>query len=572
VGTLFSALDIGRAGLQVAQVQLDITGHNIANVNKIGFSRQRVELITRMPNYTPYGAIGRGPGVAGIERLREGFLDFVYRQSVQGFGNASIRARYFARIEDIFQEPGSTGFGTRLDAFFDALNDFSTHVEDIPVRVALLSEAQALAAGLKQAAERLKTLRTNANEEVRNLVPEANSLMSRIADLNGRIREAELSGQSANDLRDDRDVLIDELAQIINITYREREDGQIDIMVGSDMVVNGDKYREMRAVATPAIDPGRPDLLEVRFVDTDDLVTITDGELFGALNIRDSVLVSVDNRLDELARTLIHAVNRIHSSGNGLSAVGVPMTSTYPVNSAATALTLAGLPFTVQDGSFEIYVYDSAGNIVDSVTVPVLASGNPALQTDLAAIESAINGLTGMSALVGPDGRLTITPDAGYSFTFANDTSGALAALGLNSFFTGFDAETIDVNQLLLDHPEYVTSAYSTDPLDTGDNSAALDLAALRNALLLGGDTQTFSAYYQATVVQVGVDTRANDQTLTVERSFVEDFDRRRLEVSGVNLDEEVTFLIQFQRAFEASARVITVADRMLETLLNVAL
>jgi len=71
---------------------------------------------------------------------------------------------------------------------------------------------------------------------------------------------------------------------------------------------------------------------------------------------------------------------------------------------------------------------------------------------------------------------------------------------------------------------------------------------------------------------QVGVDTRANDQTLTVERSFVEDFDRRRLEVSGVNLDEEVTFLIQFQRAFEASARVITVADRMLETLLNVAL
>lgn len=570
MGTLFSAFDIGRAGLQIAQVQLDVTGHNIANVNKPGFSRQRVELTTRLPNYTPYGAIGRGPAISGIERLRESYLDFVYRQSSQGFGSASVRARYYSRIEDIFQEPGDIGFGTRLDAFFDALSDFSTHVEDIPVRVSLLSEAQALAAGLNQAAERLNTLRTNANEDVRGLVPEINSLMSRIAELNGNIRDVELTGIRANDLRDDRDVLIDELSQLINITYRERDDGQIDITVGSDMVVNGDEYREMYAAATNTIDPARPDLLEVRFVDTDDLVTITDGELFGSLDVRDNVLVGVDNRLDELARTLIHAVNRIHSSGNGLEGIGVPMTSVYPVASPLAPLTLAQLPFDVVDGSFEIYVYDSAGNVVDSVTVPVVASGNPALQTTLTDIENAINGLTGMSALIAPDGTITITPDAGFTFTFANDTSGALAALGLNSFFTGLDASSIDVSQLLLDHPEYVTSAYSTDPLDTGDNTAALDLAALRNALLLGGDTQTFADHYQGTVVQVGIDTRANDQTLSVEQSFVEDFDRRRLEVSGVSLDEEATFLIQFQRAFEASARVITVADRMLEALLAV--
>ena len=125
LGTLFSTLDIGRAGLSVAQVQLDITGHNIANVNREGFSRQRVNVTTRLPNFLPYGALGRGPGVDSIERLRDAFLDSVYREQVAGLGRSEVEAEYFAQIEDIFLEPSANGFSERLNLFYDALNDFS---------------------------------------------------------------------------------------------------------------------------------------------------------------------------------------------------------------------------------------------------------------------------------------------------------------------------------------------------------------------------------------------------------------------------------------------------------------
>lgn len=570
MGTLFSALDIGRAGLQVAQVQLDITAHNIANVNKEGFSRQRVELTTRVPNFKSYGAIGRGPAIAGIRRLRESFLDIIYRQSVDGLGGAEVRSRYFSRIEDIFQEPGDLGFGTRLDAFFDVLNDFATNVEEMPVRTSVLAEAEALAASLNQVAQRLRTLRTNANEDVRNLVPEVNSLTSRIAELNRNIRDLELTGVEANDLRDDRDLLIDQLAKLVSVTYRERDDGQVDVLIGDDELVTGTNFREIYAAPTSTIDPSRPDLLEVRFVDNDAAVTIQGGELFGAIDIRDNFIPEIDDRIDELARTLILQLNRIQSSGNGISGIAQALTSTHGVNSSFSPLNLADLPFTVEDGAFDIFVYDSAGNVVDSLNFSVVTTGPLANQTNIADIESAINSMSGISATANADGTITITPAAGNTFTFSNDTSGALAALGLNNFFNGTDAETISVSQHLLDHPEYLSSAYSTDPLETGDNAAALDMANLRTALLLAGGTQSLNEFYQSTVVQIGVDTRANEETLSVEQSFSDDFQRRRLEVSGVSLDEEVTFLIQFQRAFEASARVISVADRMLETLIGV--
>lgn len=570
MGTLFSALDIGRAGLQVAQVQLDITAHNIANVNKEGYSRQRVELVSRIPNYKNYGAIGRGPGISDITRLRDAFNDTAFRQATEELGSATLKSSFFSQIEDIFDEPSEDGFSSRLDTFFSALSDFSDAVEDNPVRVALLSEAQALAAGLNDVASRLEELRTNANEDVRNIVPEINSLTSRIAELNDAIRRGEATGSSANDLRDDRDLLLDELSELANISYHERADGQIDVLIGGDQVVTGTKYREIYAAPTSTIDPDRPELLEVRFVDTDAAVNIRSGELAGAIETRDTVIPGIEAKLDDFAQTLIYQMNRIQSSGNGLSNIAEATTSTNGVISPFAPFNFAQLPYEVVDGSLEFYVYDSSGNVVDSTTISITATGNLADQTTLSDLQSALDALSGVSTTIDAHGRLTVTPDAGNTFTFANDTSGALAAIGFNNFFTGDDAASIAVSQHLLDHPEYISSGYSTDPLETGDNTAALDFATLRNENVLGGGTQTFSDFYEALVVQIGVDARTNEQELGVQQAFVQDFTQRRAEVSGVNLDEEVTNLVMYQRAYEAAARIITVADRMLETLMNV--
>jgi len=563
VGTLFSALDIARSGLQAAQIQMDVAGHNIANVNREGFSRQRVTLAARYPNYRSYGALGRGVEVQNIERIRELFLDTVYRQQVPELGSADVRATYFTRIEDIFQEPGEHGLGSRLNLFFDALNDFASNVEEQPVRLSVVTEAESLVTTLREVEERLRQLRTNANEEVRNMVPEINSLAERIAAMNVHIRAAELGDIKANDMRDERDRLIDQLARLVNITTRERTDGQVDILISGDVLVNGDNTRELVAQRNPALDPERADLVDIRFADNDSLVNVRSGELYGALSIRDTELVEMDQRIDLIAATIIEQINRIHSRGNGLNNLAGTIASSNPVTDATSALGDAGLPFTVTAGTFDVVVYDAADNPT-TTTITVTAA------TTLESLAADLNAIANFSASIGADGvTLELGTAAPHTFTFADDTSGVLTALGVNGLFTGYDARTIAVNPDLLDNTLLLSSGFSLDVLDTGDNAAALAMADVRNMLVLENGAATINDYYESTIVEIGINTRANQDLLDVERTFVNDFKRRREEVSGVSLDEEVTNLMQFQRAFEASARVITTVDRMLDALLT---
>ena len=562
MGTLFSTFNIAQSGLTAAQIQLEIAGHNIANVNREGYTRQRAQLVTNEPLMQSYGALGRGVAVVGVERLREAFLDEVYRQQSPALGSAEIRASYFARMEDLFQEPGENGFGTQIESFFDSLNDFAGNVEEIPVRMSVITEAQNVCAGLNLMASQIYALRTNANEEVRNMVPEINSLTERIAALNERISAAEAGGGGTmNDLRDERDLLLDQLSSFVNISCRERSDGKVDVILGDDALVEGAYAHELVAQMDPSLDPSRPDLVRVTFADSGFDLNLQSGKLYGALTIRDGDLVELANRVDELAATMIAAINQIHSTANGLENWSGTVYGTNAVADPAAALVSAGLPFDVQAGTLDLVVYDSSGGY----TTHTLSIGNTTTLNNLAA---AINSLPNFSASVTSDGRLQLQANAGYSFSFSDDQTGALVALGVNGLFTGTKAGDIALNQAILNDPRLLASGYSLDPLNTGDNTAALDMANVRTEMLIDG-TSTIGDYYETTIVRVGVHARANEQTLRMEQAFVEDFQRRREEVSGVSLDEEVTNMLQFQRAYEASARVISVVDRMIEALLN---
>lgn len=570
MGTLFSTLNIARSGLTAAQVQLDTTGHNIANVNKDGYSRQRVELVGRVPVNRIFGQIGTGVGIVQIERIRDEFLDKLYQEQVAGLGNAEIRAEFYELIESIFLEPSDTGLSSNINDFFSALNEFATNVESIPVRTSVLTAAASLAQALNDTSSRLDTLRTNANEEVINFVPEINSLTSRIAVLNEQISSSELGGTTANDLRDDRGVLLDQLGKIVNIFTRERAGGQVDVLVSGDVLVDGTRALELETVKNAALDPERNDLVEVRFVKTGRVLNVQNGELFGALEMRDLTLVDIDSDIDELATTIIEQINKVHSQGFGLSNFTGTMTGSYSVTDPSVTLNTAGLPFTIFPGSFDIHVYDETTSPATAVggtpvTINVLATST------LNDIVGQLNAVPNITAAVTANGELSITAAAGFSFGNTNDDSNLLTALGMNGLFTGTDAKTIGINSVIADNVELLASRFSPNPLDSGENLAALALLDVQNGTFLSNDTATINDFYESMNVQVGVDTRANLDLLEIERTFVDSFERRRQEISGVSLDEEVTLMIQFQRAFEASARVITVADRMLESLLTMA-
>ncbi len=568
MGTLFSALSIGQSGLRAAQVQLDTAGHNIANVNREGFSRQRVELAGFLPNNTAFGQIGRGVQVTNIHRMRDPLLDLLYRNQVGGLSNTQLQSQYLNQIQDLFLEPTSDGVSGRLNRFFEALQQFSVNVEALPVRVNVLVEAEQLAGLLNNTYTRLNDLRSNANEEIIQFVPEINSLAERIGALNDRIHLTEATGNPANDLRDDRDVLVDRLATIADVTVSEQNDGQYEVFIGGQQLVSGDLVRAVEAVQNATIDPTRPDLVELRFTDNNELVQVRNGELYGALQIRDQELPGVIADINEMAATLIQQINLIHSQANGLSNLSGTVTASNGVTDPTIDLATAGLPFAFTPGTFQVNVYDNTGALVVGAPYTITVAAGDSLD-DVVALVDALPNLT---ATVNTDGQLAVTSAAGFSFGFASDTTGLLAATGMNPLFTGTDARTIGVNQDIIDNPALLAGAFDTDPAATGDNTAALALAAVQDGQYFQAGTASINDFYESIVVGVGIQTRANEAVLKVETTVNETFQRRRQEISGVSLDEEVALLLQFQRAFEASARIITVTDRMLDSLLSMAL
>lgn len=540
-----------------------MTAHNITNVNTEGYSRQRAEISARSPVTYSFGELGRGVQIDSVERVRDQFLDSVYRAQLPSLESSTVQSGYYTRIENLFQEPGENGFGTRLNEFFDVLNTYSTNVESLPAREAVIAQAQTLASNLNEMARRLDDLQTDANEQILDLVPEINSITERIAALNENIRSVEGgTGQTSSGMRDERDVLLDKLAGYVNISTREGEDGQVSVLLGDQELVSGTGAHALEAVRNATLDPDRTDLVDVRFVETKEQAAISNGELYGALVMRDTAIPTVSARLDTIASSIIQEMNSIQSQGHGLKALSGNVLAANAVTSAAAPLTSAGLPFAVKSGQFSVIVYDSTGN---ATTTTVSVSASMSLNSVVAQLQS----IPGLSAQMVGGTTLRVTPATGNTVAFASDTSGLLTALGMNGLFTGHDAATIGVSDTIASNPSLLTSGYGANIANTGDNQAALDMAGLRNTLVLENDTASINDYYQSLIARLGIDSQASKQAVTVESGYVQDFQSRRQEVSGVSIDEEVTSMIQFQRAFESSARVISVVDRMLETLIN---
>jgi len=569
MGNLFATLGIAVSGLQASQIAVQVTGHNIANVNTDGYSRQRADLVTRWPVTTQYGSLGRGVNVADIFQMRDRLLDAVFQNETQNVGELTVERDFLQRIEDIFQEPGATGIGGLLDEFFASVQALANYPEELPLRTSMIAAASVLAEGFNDIDRRLEQIRTDANTEITTLVEEVNTLTEQIAELNYNIVRAEATGKMANDFRDRRTVLLDRLAELVDIQTVDAANGSVTVLVGGEVLVDGKYWTELGTQVNPALDPERGDLVEVVIAASGRVVTMTGGRFKGLFDVRDIIAPELATRVNQLAATLIFEFNRIHTQGTGLTGFSNLRSDNAVLDPSADLDDAAatGLAFTPVNGTFEINVVDSLGNVVTNVIVVDLDGvGADDSLTDLAA---NIDAIANISASVSADNRLVITADPTYSFVFSNDTSNVLAALGSNIFFSGSDASDIAVNPAIVADERLIAASLSTDPRDTGDNRNALAMAALQETAVLNFGTSTLNDYYEETVAALGVAARRASEEVDVVESFRRNIDRRREEVAGVSIDEEMANLMQFQRAFQASARVFTVVDVLLDTVVN---
>ena len=312
---LFQGLELGKRALIAHQYALTTAGHNMANVSTPGYTRQRVNLAATDPMVTSIGRFGTGVRISSVLQVRDLFLTAQYRQGNDQLNRWSARQQAMNEVENVFQEPSEEGFGKTLDSFFAAWQTLSQNPESSAGRAAVREQASLVANAFHQMSNRLSDLEKSLDDQVSGLVTKINSLGENIAELNHQIARSELGGGMANDLRDRRDQLIDELSQYAGVHTIEMKNGVARVFLGSMEFVEQSSFNPLATATSSAGDQTSTDVV---WQGGGAPLLVGGGELAGLLEARDELLPQYRSQLDELAGAMVQQVNTMHRTGYGL--------------------------------------------------------------------------------------------------------------------------------------------------------------------------------------------------------------------------------------------------------------
>jgi len=314
----FSAIELLRRALASHQRSMDVVGHNIANVNTPGYTRQEAVLSSLPPpgSLSRFGApllVGGGVRVASLRQARDEFLDRQLRQARQSSAEWRARADFWSQVEAVFPEPSDVGLGELLARFWNAWQEVSLNPESLAARASLVQQAQVLTDALRQAAGRLDQVRQHLDAVATGHVHRVNQIAHELANVNTQIARLEVSGQRALDLRDHREQLLAELEELADVTYTQTDSGELLVYLqGRELVGPGGRTTAVQ-IETPT--PGG--VHEFKWPDGKALA-VRRGALAAVLRARDADVQALQERLDTLARNLVQLVNDLHHDGYDL--------------------------------------------------------------------------------------------------------------------------------------------------------------------------------------------------------------------------------------------------------------
>jgi len=503
---LNSILNIAAQALMAEQLGVEVTGNNVANVNTPGYSRQRVNLVSASPVPSPWGPLGRGVAVQGVERAFDPFIAARLDEKSSLLADYQTRSRALEQVTAFFNETQANGINDLLSQFWAAWHDLADNPTGTGERQALLSQALTLSDAFNSRADQLVQERMMILQEIDPILEEINNHAAHIAQLTQEIVEMESNGHTANDLRDQRQIEISQLSELIGVRAYTTGDGSVSVTLPNGKpLVQGVlswtlSYQVNASDKVDLIWQGPGGTTEIL-----DTATFTGGKLTALLQVRDQVIPVYQQDLDQLAHDVIAAVNHQHSQGVGLELFS-QIKGTYQVSDPAVSLATAGLPFggLIVNGSFQIFV-DRDGAPEASGTIPIDPSFS--LNDVVLAINTHPT-LGGYVTASVEDNSLKIVANApSDTFGFAQDDSQLLTALGLNTFFTGDKAYTFTVNAWVLNNPDLIAAAQfdATGAHAVGDNRNALALVDLEEAPV-GPNGLTFGAAYQRLVTDLGLE------------------------------------------------------------------
>jgi len=549
-GILGSAL----SGLMAFQRSLDTTSHNIANVNTDGYSRQHVEFSARPAEFTGAGYVGQGVNIATVSRSYDQFINNQLTSSTSAFAETDAYSTLAAQVDNISSN-ADTGLSPALKSFFNAVNAVANDPTSLPARQVMVSQVGDVTHQFNTLSSQFDDLRNQTNKQMQSTVDDINSFAASIASINNKIitNSSQAFGegeQLPNDLLDQRDALLNKIAEKVNVSTLTQQDGSISVFIGNGQSLVLGVSAAKLSLASSNTDPSYKNIL----MDGQDISKqISGGELSGVLKFRDEVLDPAQNQLGLVAAGFASQLNVAHTAGFDLNGdAGIDMFSfgspalTVPVVAApgsTGSITATYDPANTGNLNPSDYRLDYNGatysltRLSDNtlITLPGTFPGTP---TNVAGvtITQAVPPTAGSSFLIRP------TFDAAKKMTASITDPAKIAAAG--------------------------TTGGAGSPIP-GDNTVALNLASLEKKSVLLGGKSTFNDAYGQLVSKVGALAHTAKINSSAQEVLLTQAKQTRENLAGVNLDEEAANLIKFQQSYQAAAKAISVANSLFDTLIG---
>lgn len=623
-----SLLSTSLSGMLAFQRAMDMTGHNIANANTPGYSRQVAEFSTRVGQGSGNGFIGTGTQVTTIKRIYDTMLGEQLQGAITSHARFDTLSSLSTKIDGMLADP-TTGLSSSMQSFFESVQDLTNDPSSIPARQAVLGEADGIVQRLHSLSGRLSQLDNEVNQRISLAVDDINRLADSVAEINDDIVLAQgRTGQPPNDLLDQRDLLVRQLSEQISVSTVLQDDGSMNVFMGSGQsLVTGNSVKHL-GVAGSEFDPTRVEVVYLGAAGNSALDdSLTGGAIGGLIEFRSRMLDPSRQALGETALGLVTGFNNQHAAGMDLRGalggdffdIGAPTVLSSGGNTGTGTASAALTDVGALTGDDYILEYDGAaynltrasdgqsvtmtgsGTAVDPFSadgLSITVAGAPAAG-DRLLIRSASDAAASVGLLVNDANEIAMASpirvassnanlgDGNIGNTsivdsnnpnlltssvieFTSPTTFSINGAGSFPYVSGdpiqVNGASFEINGSPATGDQFTVAANFAA---TGDNSNGLLLANIQSAGVLSGGTLSINESYSQLVANVGSTTHQVQSNLDVQSVIMTNTEEAYLSNSGVNLDEEAANLIRYQQAYQAVAQVVAVANTIFDSLIN---